>query len=283
MHQADAGLLGAWVHRSLLTEVTMGFFDSIGGFVKDIGGSLLKGVVGGFGDLPSLAASSALSMFGADRASDQAKENAEEAFNRSQKAYGERYQTTISDMRKAGLNPILASSGGFSVGNAPTMAAAPAYQMHSPTIIPASQSAKNVQETSESESREKLNFQKINESVAQVDKVFNETELIRTQHGKVWQETKNLVAELEKIYADTQLAQQRTIQSIAEVHLLREQRKETIAMTNQINANLSKLNQISEIYKGPLGPALATIHEVTNAIGAAILGGAAGALTGRRR
>ena len=70
----------------------------------------------------------------AETAWNRSELSAVNAYNRSIDAYKKRYQWTVRDMRKAGLNPILAASGGFQIGSniqAPaasaTMASAPNY------------------------------------------------------------------------------------------------------------------------------------------------------------
>lgn len=45
------------------------------------------------------------------------EKSAMDSYKRSIDAYKNRYQMTVNDMAKAGLNPILASSGGFNVGS----------------------------------------------------------------------------------------------------------------------------------------------------------------------
>lgn len=81
---------------------------------------------------------SALAAFNrSERAATTAYERYKSMFDKHWKdqisAYTSRYQWTMNDMRKAGLNPILAASSGFNVGHSPTasvaqmpMASAPA-------------------------------------------------------------------------------------------------------------------------------------------------------------
>lgn len=47
----------------------------------------------------------------------RSKEAATTQYDRELTAFGKRYQLTMEDMAKAGLNPILAASGGFNVGS----------------------------------------------------------------------------------------------------------------------------------------------------------------------
>ena len=52
------------------------------------------------------------------------KKEAAKARSWSERMYKRRYQHTVADMRAAGLNPILAASGGFNVGSGPTVSKA---------------------------------------------------------------------------------------------------------------------------------------------------------------
>lgn len=122
----------------------MGFFDS----VLDFGKSLIKPLTGGLIDLGgSYAANQLIGQPNAARAYADSKEAADTAWARQRLLYRNRYQWTARDMELAGLNPILAASGGFSVGNAPSVASAQAFKADNPYGTFAS-SAKNFMDAS---------------------------------------------------------------------------------------------------------------------------------------
>jgi hypothetical protein len=90
-----------------------GFFD----FVKDIGSGVVKAATGGLVDLGTqYIGNELLGKPNAKDAWERQKNAAKLAYDRSMGAYKSRYQNTMADMRAAGLNPILAASGGFQVG-----------------------------------------------------------------------------------------------------------------------------------------------------------------------
>lgn len=69
----------------------------------------------------------------AEKASARSLHHATVMHNLGLDAYKKRYQWTMEDMRRAGLNPILAAaSGGFNVSGVPTMGSPGAFQAHSP-------------------------------------------------------------------------------------------------------------------------------------------------------
>lgn len=134
------------------------------------------------------AGSSLLSnIFGRSNASQQqeaSQRSADIAWNREYGAYKTRYQDTMADMRAAGLNPILAASGGFNVGSGPDASTASMAMAPAPTFDLASsakdftQADKNVKETDKVEK--------------EIEVVINTAKKLGGEVGKIAQETENL-------------------------------------------------------------------------------------------
>ena len=97
---------------------------------------LLKNVVPIIGDMASSAFGDILGDDNAEKAYGQSKEASALQFEREYGAYKTRYQDTMADMEKAGLNPILAASGGFNVGSGPKASTAQAFQSQPVTTQP---------------------------------------------------------------------------------------------------------------------------------------------------
>jgi hypothetical protein len=83
-------------------------------FLDTLGTTIVKGVSDAFS--PSSLVTSALSFLGGERRNQQAANSAAAANAFSAQQYANRWQTTVNDMKAAGLNPMLAYSQG--VGSA---------------------------------------------------------------------------------------------------------------------------------------------------------------------
>lgn len=68
------------------------------------------------GNFGGTALSSALSFVGANRANDAAHDLSAEQFSWYRQHENRRYERTVNDLRRAGLNPMLAVSGGMTPG-----------------------------------------------------------------------------------------------------------------------------------------------------------------------
>jgi len=192
----------------------MGFFDKIGDALL----SIPKKVVGGVLDVGSSLLGDTLI---GDPNSAKAYERSKEAYEQQYSQYKRRYQDTMSDMKLAGLNPILAAgSGGFNVGGSPSftnvgqmpsyqpMLASSAYQSFKGGQLSEEQSKtedikrlKLLQDTKESlakvakiraekgllSEKERLTVVQISESLARTGKMFHEVKKIgvETDRGKM--------------------------------------------------------------------------------------------------
>lgn len=245
----------------------MGFLDSI----LPIASSALNLATGGLSglvtDLPSMLTSTGLNMFSAKQASDRSQSNAQEAFNASQGAYANRYQTTAQDMRRAGLNPILAASGGFNVSGQPQMASPQAFQAAPPVMGTGSTSAREVASTKKTEAETEKTWMEISKVAEETALTIQQKYESAAREGVATQQQKNLIAELTKIQAET-------LKVAAEVSKVTEETKTTTAQrgliyqnTREMKAIADQLEKSSQYYEGTTGDVLGLIKAIMSAIG----------------
>lgn len=268
----------------------MGFFDSIVDFGKDV----LGGIGGAITDLPGALLGRGMDMFSAKQAFDQSKEGSEYAFNRTAQEYAKRYQTTAKDLRQAGLNPILAATGGFSVGNAPVMAPPQSFNAPGHYMGGSSQSAKNVAETSQSEAQTKKAYAEVEQALSQAAKNRQDIEESLSRILKNREETKvatqternlgiamfNLEKDFEikakevyKIEQEIQLLTRQTTQTSAQTDQTRaltakvaDERRLLVQQAREIKSIADKLGKVADVYNGPAGSLLGGVNAITDAL-----------------
>lgn len=243
----------------------MGLFSTIGTFLAPFTGGI-SAPIGAFADViaPDVANSAVNYLFGqkqADNANAQAVTNSAVAWDREMGAYRSRYQNTMEDMRAAGLNPILAATGGFNVGNAPSIASAQSFMGNtSPvnfgsTAYNLAQSFKAKEEGKKAVQEAKAKVQEIRESMVRIYKMRAEKSLVTTQEKEVMQRIFNLEQTFFKIGAEIDLINM----DKSEV----EQRTQVLRKTAQeIQYKLSELKRISNAYDGPAGGLLGYIKAI---------------------
>lgn len=193
-----------------------------------------------------------ISQPAADRAYDQSLKGSELAFQRTYGAYKRRYQDTVEDLKKAGLNPILAASGGFKVSGSPTMQA-PTGFMAQTQDINFTNSALNVAKTKKADEELNLISAKTNEALANAAAQ-------QAKAGQLNEETKLTVERVLKTKRECEL--------IASQRDLKKKEKEVlIQKLRQINYDLVQLKKVSEIYDTPTGTGLLWIKSFMDALG----------------
>ncbi|QXP08109.1 MAG: DNA pilot protein [Arizlama microvirus] len=240
----------------------MGFMDFLGNTAK----SLVTGVTGAIGDLPGTLISGAINQFSAKQAFDRNKEAASEAFDRSYGAYKTRYQDTASDMRAAGINPIMAASGGFNVGGQPSMSSAQAPMSQSPTMGSSATSGKTVAE------EEKVKYEKT-EILSRISKMGEEAALAtqqsfesRAREGVANQQEENLKQELTKLKAETLKVAAETFLTTEQTRNTSTQRQLIIQNIREMKAIADRLAAVNKVYEGPAGEYLGFIEALMKAL-----------------
>jgi len=204
--------------KSIVKPVT----ELISGDFMDAGTSILKGLVG---QAPSALAglgnsylTNSMNQQNAATAYDNSLAATREASAWSADQYAKRYQTTAKDMRSAGINPIMAATGGFSVGNAPQMSSAQSFQ--AAPVQGVTSSAKDFADT--------------NRSVQEAKKVVQETEKLVEETKRTMAETANTMQDTLKKRAETGLAtanERNAVQNFTNLQLQAAKTAEEIRLT----------------------------------------------------
>jgi hypothetical protein len=241
------------------------------GWLKDIGGGLVGGAMDLGFDWLSNETIGKPNMREAYRHADN---NSAKAFERSYDAYKNRYQTSVLDMKKAGLNPILAATGGFQVGGQPSAQVNAAIQPPPPTGE-GTYSARNLGETSVSRAEVQEKIEKvaeIRENAALLQQRARQ-ERIRTrtvvpyEEAKIQKEISLLDTQVMKTFSNHLLLK---AQAATEPHIrkrVQAQRKLLLKQINQLQYQLQELRRTSQVYRKPIGGWLKYIRAITDALG----------------
>lgn len=228
----------------------------------------------------------------AKSATESSREGAREAAAFNEQQYSQRYQTTAKDMRAAGINPIMAATGGFSVGPSPTMQNPQAFQ---PAPVESfSSSAKqfgdlaNTMVQREKGAAETLNVIKdTQKKVAEIDKIVQDkiqsqaqTENIKMSTQESWTRIVTMEMNFATIATNLTKMNQEIAQIMTQTSLTAEQRQMTAELTQKIKAEKAKLNSEykileteltklrarNEIYKNEAGELLGIVSEVFKSV-----------------
>jgi len=262
----------------------MGFFDGLLDVLKGGASSALTGLIGDY--------------FGDNNATDQFNRNQQLMTQQSainENMYRHRYYWTAQDMMNAGLNPILAATGGFSVGSGPSVSLPSQAMAPMPSVPSVASSAREVQELGQIEANiEKTKAEKlkiIEETVRTTEearKLVEEAAKLRLEQGLVTAQERKTIAEVERAFAEVRELASRTAKQWVEVDatqaktkLMKEETLNVQADRRVIEANerllgkrvqeltylLSELETTSNVYEGPVGQALTYMREIVRSLG----------------
>ncbi|WNK12918.1 MAG: DNA pilot protein [Microvirus sp.] len=254
------------------------------GFLDSALSAVTGGLTGFLGDLPGTLVSGVMNQFSAKQAYDRSQDSAQEAFNRSQEAYKTRYQSTAKDMREAGINPIMAASGGFNVSGQPTMASVQAPVAQTPVMGTGSSSAKNVAEADRVAYEKTEILSRIAKMGEDAALAIQQKEESRSREGVADQQEKNLKEEFVKIKAETLKIAYQISQTQEETANTVIQRKLIVQNIREMKMIADKLEKTNAAYNGPAGEVLGFVDALTDALNLHnVLGGTLGNRGGRKR
>lgn len=206
----------------------MGFLSSVGDFIGGAVKTVGKVVGGSVGGLVGTGLNYLLSSEQADDAYDQSRSASAEAYARDLDLYKKRYQYTTADMKKAGINPILAASGGFNIGSSPTFQPAQAFLPSNNLDV--TSSALNVANTGKANAE----IKKIDE---EADKIHNEINKILSEVVKTDSENRQIAVGIKK----TLLEYQKLGEEITSVELSNERNKILTKYMRKLEDRLDQL------------------------------------------
>ena len=275
-------------------------FSNLKTSLTNLPGNLLGSITGGLVDMGlSNMMGGNLDDKYAKRAAARADYYADLAHKRSIDAYKRRYRWTMKDMKRAGLNPILAAqNAGFSIGNSPTSAAA---TTHMPSYTPVRGAsawadmmrAEHEKESAETEKQKRKNImadtakkrQEIRESMQKVINYRQQHRLMGSQEKEIIRRTKNLeqewwvkTSEFNRNFAQAELYAQQGKLTKEQLNKIQYETKQIQTLTKKLQAELAQLRRIADVYDSDIGAILGYIKAVGDAlplnIGMGILKGA---------
>jgi hypothetical protein len=174
---------------------------------------------------------------------------------RSHDLYQQRYQDTVKDMYLAGINPILAATGGFSVGSGPAMPSTPM----SNTQMDIAGSYKDIQEGKKSEAETGKKIQEKYKVIEEIAKTRAEKGLITAQEKQALQSIERIKAEIAKIFTTREKER-------AQTELTNVEKDRAKKLIKVLEKNLAQLTKVANVYKGPAGQIITYLREVLKAL-----------------
>lgn len=197
----------------------------------------------------------------------RSKQGAQDQWNREYGAYKTRYQDTTADMRKAGLNPILAATSGFNVSGGGAKATAATPYMSSGSSGNIASSAQQLSKTKKTEEETKTEIKRREliknqalESIAKKVKHKAETRKIRNEEKIAAANIFNAEKRLEQIKVEIAQAEQDT-------KLKEKLTEQARIQIDQMRANLQAMQNMDKIYSGPAGQLLSYLKLLSEILG----------------
>lgn len=212
--------------------------------------------------------------------------------------YRHRYEWTMQDLQKSGLNPILAATGGLT-GSPSGVGGQSAGLPHMPGSFASGYASFQSGDKSEAEAKKadaektktlveaSLKLEEIKKTKQDILQSRAKTNALKAQEREIVQNTFNLeqeftlkAAEIDKaramlyqIEAKTNVEHQ-TIEEIRQrTANLKTMNAQILATTRKLQAEYARLLKVSNVYAGPAGQAIAYVKEILGAlnIGAGVL------------
>lgn len=213
----------------------------------------------------------------ASDANDAASAASAAQWQREYGAYKTRYQDTMSDMRSAGLNPILAASGGFNVGSGPSASKAQTFQAPAvsydaaSSALALSQRKKVDAETQTETNKQDLLKNQANESLEKAKSERARQGLMTEQENLAAATIFQVEANVNKLAAEVERIQSQTSLNKQQKNNLLTAKDKMAKEIDKIGAQLAQLQNTSDVYKHPIGQYLTWAKEIMSAAGLPLL------------
>ena len=223
-------------------------------------------IIGAAGSLGSTLLGGSMNSASSAEAFRRSEQAASTAWQRQMWLAQHKHQMETWDLRRAGLNPILAASGGFSPGST----SAPMAQVQQTHPFPTTDiagSAKDMATAATEGERKKLVK---NQAKTELKKAITE----RARAGVMTATEKNLGQEFFNLEQKFQILTSEIDLTKGFVKLNEEEQRRVKLVVEAMNQNLERLKKMHDVYKGPAGSYIAYLNSLFGTVNIGMTGAA---------